>query len=146
MLVQVVEAEHAADDTSKVPLKPLEAMLSVDLSHPNIIHTYKYYSRIRQVCTADISPHQQRPALALALSLLCFCPCPVPGPCPVSAPGTALSRPPALSLPLALPCFCHCLCPTLPCLVFTIMCVTVHSCISRGGVDDHAVCMLSGWG
>lgn len=47
--VQVVEAEHAPEDTSITPLKPMEAMLSIDLSHPNIIHTYKYYTRIRQV-------------------------------------------------------------------------------------------------
>lgn len=45
----MVEAEHDVEDTSRTPLKPLEAMLSIDLSHPNIIHTYKYYTRIRQV-------------------------------------------------------------------------------------------------
>ena len=46
---QVVEAWHAKDDDSTIPLKPLEAMLSIDLAHPNIIHTFKFYTRIRQV-------------------------------------------------------------------------------------------------
>lgn len=46
---QVVEAMHAKEDDSQIPLKPLEAMLSIDLAHPNIIHTYKFYTRIRQV-------------------------------------------------------------------------------------------------
>ena len=41
---------HAREDDSDIPLKPLEAMLSIDLAHPNIIHTYKFYTRIRQVC------------------------------------------------------------------------------------------------
>lgn len=57
-LLQVVEAEHAPDDTSITPLKPLEAMLSIDLSHPNIIHTYKYYTRIRQVLHPFLQRHQ----------------------------------------------------------------------------------------
>ncbi|KAL0042668.1 hypothetical protein WJX79_007377 [Trebouxia sp. C0005] len=46
--VKVVEALHAKGDESGAPLKPLEAMLSIDLAHPNIIHTYKFYTRIRQ--------------------------------------------------------------------------------------------------
>ncbi|DBA90593.1 hypothetical protein WJX77_007250 [Trebouxia sp. C0004] len=46
--VKVVEAVHAKGDESDAPLKPLEAMLSIDLAHPNIIHTYKFYTRIRQ--------------------------------------------------------------------------------------------------
>ena len=49
---QVVEALHAKDDDSNIPLKPLEAMLSIDLAHPNIIHTFKFYTRIRQVLKA----------------------------------------------------------------------------------------------
>ena len=53
---QVVEAVHAKDDDSNTPLKPLEAMLSIDLAHPNIIHTYKFYTRIRQVCTSLPAP------------------------------------------------------------------------------------------
>ena len=51
---QVVEAEHAPEDTSRTPLKPIEAMISIDLSHPNIIHTYKYYTRIRQVLSCSL--------------------------------------------------------------------------------------------
>ena len=53
LCTQVVEALHAKDDDSNIPLKPLEAMLSIDLAHPNIIHTFKFYTRIRQVrsCT-----------------------------------------------------------------------------------------------
>ena len=47
---QVVEALHAKGDESNIPLKPVEAMLSIDLAHPNIIHTYNFYTRIRQVC------------------------------------------------------------------------------------------------
>lgn len=46
---QVVEALHAKDDDGNIPLKPLEAMLSIDLAHPNIIHTFKFYTRICQV-------------------------------------------------------------------------------------------------
>lgn len=53
MYAQVVEALHAKGDESDAPLKPLEAMLSIDLAHPNIIHTYKFYTRIRQVCPAS---------------------------------------------------------------------------------------------
>jgi len=53
---QVVEALHAKGDESDAPLKPLEAMLSIDLAHPNIIHTYKFYTRIRQVCPASHLP------------------------------------------------------------------------------------------
>lgn len=56
---QVVEALHAQDDVSNIPLKPLEAMLSIDLAHPNIIHTYKFYTRIRQVrraCSHAVHP------------------------------------------------------------------------------------------
>ena len=52
---QVVEAMHAKEDDSQIPLKPLEAMLSIDLAHPNIIHTYKFYTRIRQVWQQLIS-------------------------------------------------------------------------------------------
>ena len=50
LVSQVVEAMHAKGDDSNIPLKPLEAMLSIDLAHPNIIHTYKFYTRIREVC------------------------------------------------------------------------------------------------
>ena len=48
---------HADGDESNIPLKPLEAMLSIDLAHPNIIHTYKFYTRVRQVCLCSYCSH-----------------------------------------------------------------------------------------
>ena len=63
---QVVEALHAKNDDSNIPLKPLEAMLSIDLAHPNIIHTFKFYTRVRQVIC--------RCKLLLIISALCMTP------------------------------------------------------------------------
>ncbi|KAL3144130.1 hypothetical protein ABBQ32_003920 [Trebouxia sp. C0010 RCD-2024] len=58
--VKVVEALHAKDDDTSIPLKPLEAMLSIDLAHPNIIHTFKFYTRIRQRCGPEEGEVAQR--------------------------------------------------------------------------------------